>query len=86
MSRRARADLPRELTNRLVEHPGGQGEAHGLGETAVPPVSAAIGNAVRDAIGVRIHDLPITPERVLRGLLAQQSAVSDQPAAGEAPR
>ena len=67
-------DLPRELSNRLVEHPGGAGDAHGLGETAVPPVAAAIGNAVRDAIGVRIHDLPITPERVLRGLLEKQSA------------
>jgi CO/xanthine dehydrogenase Mo-binding subunit len=65
-------DLPREMTNRLVEHPGGQGEAHGLGETAVPPVSASIGNAVRDAIGVRLHDLPITPEKVLRALLEQR--------------
>jgi CO/xanthine dehydrogenase Mo-binding subunit len=61
-------DLPRELTNRLVEHPGGGGEAHGLGETAVPPVAAAIGNAIYDAVGVRIPDLPITPERVLRAL------------------
>jgi CO/xanthine dehydrogenase Mo-binding subunit len=67
-------DLPRELTNRLVEHPSGAGEAHGLGETAVPPVAAAIGNAVRDAIGVRIHDLPLTPERVLRALLAREGA------------
>ncbi len=70
-------DLPREMTNRLVEHPGGQGEAHGLGETAVPPVSAAIGNAIRDAIGVRLHDLPITPEKVLRGLLEQRGEEVD---------
>jgi CO/xanthine dehydrogenase Mo-binding subunit len=67
-------DLPGEMTNRLVEHPGGHGEAHGLGETAVPPVSAAIGNAIRDAIGVRLHDLPLTPERVLGAMLAQQDA------------
>jgi CO/xanthine dehydrogenase Mo-binding subunit len=74
-------DLPREMTNRLVEHPSGHGEAHGLGETAVPPVAAAIGNAVRDAIGVRIRELPITPERVLRALLAQRGehAAEDEP-------
>jgi CO/xanthine dehydrogenase Mo-binding subunit len=65
-------DLPSELSNRLVEHPGGQGDAHGLGETAVPPVAAAIGNAIRDAIGVRLHDLPLTPERVVRALLDQR--------------
>jgi CO/xanthine dehydrogenase Mo-binding subunit len=37
-------------------------------------VSAAIGNAIRDAIGARIHDLPLTPERVLGALLAEQGA------------
>jgi CO/xanthine dehydrogenase Mo-binding subunit len=71
-------DLPREMTNRLVEHPGGQGDAHGLGETAVPPVAAAIGNAIRDAIGVRLHDLPITPERVLRAMLAERGEATGE--------
>jgi CO/xanthine dehydrogenase Mo-binding subunit len=61
-------DLPPEMTSQLVENPSGQGAAHGLGETAVPPVAPAIGNAIRDAIGVRLHDLPITPEKVLRAL------------------
>jgi isoquinoline 1-oxidoreductase len=36
----------------------------GLGEPAVGPVSAAISNAVYDAIGVRLRDLPFTPDRV----------------------
>jgi CO/xanthine dehydrogenase Mo-binding subunit len=40
----------------------------GLGETSLPPVAPAIGNAVYRATGVRIKDLPITPEKVLRGL------------------
>src|SRR4051794_13581572 len=71
-------DLPREMTNRLVEHPGGHGDAHGLGETAVPPVAAAIGNAIRDAIGVRLHDLPLTPERVLRAMLAERGEATDE--------
>jgi len=32
------------------------------------PTSAAIANAVHDAIGVRITEIPITPERILRAL------------------
>lgn len=36
----------------------------GAGEAAAGPVTAAIANAVRDAIGVRVRDLPITAERV----------------------
>jgi len=33
----------------------------GAGEASVGPTAAAIGNAVRDALGVRVRDLPITP-------------------------
>jgi xanthine dehydrogenase YagR molybdenum-binding subunit len=43
----------------------------GLGEPATIPTAAAIGNAVYDAIGVRITDAPITPARVLEMLHAQ---------------
>jgi len=42
--------------------------ARGVGETSIGPVAAAIGNAVYDAVGVRIRDLPITPEKVLKAL------------------
>ncbi|MBV9354553.1 MAG: xanthine dehydrogenase family protein molybdopterin-binding subunit [Chloroflexi bacterium] len=41
----------------------------GLGEPAVGPVSAAISNALYDAVGVRLRDLPFTPDRVLTALL-----------------
>jgi CO/xanthine dehydrogenase Mo-binding subunit len=39
-------------------------EACGSGETAITVVAAAIGNAVFDATGVRIREVPFTPERV----------------------
>jgi CO/xanthine dehydrogenase Mo-binding subunit len=39
--------------------------AKGIGEPALTPAAAAVANAVADAIGVRIHELPLTPERVL---------------------
>ena len=35
------------------------------------PVASAIANAIDDAVGVRITELPITPERVLRALDAK---------------
>jgi CO/xanthine dehydrogenase Mo-binding subunit len=58
----ALADLPRRLSHELVERDGA--EPHGLGETALPPVPAAIGNAL-GSLGVHVTDLPITAERVL---------------------
>lgn len=59
-------DLPLELATRALEHAGG--EMHGIGEMILPCVAPAIANALEDAIGVRITDLPITPERVLRAI------------------
>jgi hypothetical protein len=41
-----------------------------IGESPVVPVAAAIANAVADAVGVRIYDLPITAEKVLSALKA----------------
>jgi len=43
-------------------------EAMGAGETTITVVAAAIGNAIFDAIGVRIRQLPMTPARVLSAL------------------
>jgi len=42
--------------------------AKGIGEPALTPAAPAVANAVADAIGVRIHDLPLTPEKVLAAL------------------
>jgi CO/xanthine dehydrogenase Mo-binding subunit len=41
-----------------------QDASMGAGEAAMGPTAAAIGNAVRDALGVRVRDLPITAERI----------------------
>jgi CO/xanthine dehydrogenase Mo-binding subunit len=58
-------DLP-QIIPIIVEcaEPEGPYGAKGLGEPGLAPTPAAIGNAVADALGVRIHDLPLTPERV----------------------
>ena len=45
-------------------------EACGAGEASITVVAAAIGNAVFDATGVRLRDVPFTPERVLSALRA----------------
>jgi len=39
--------------------------ARGIGEMAATGVAAAVGNAVFDAVGVRIRDLPITPDKIV---------------------
>ncbi len=58
-------DLPK-LIPIIVEcaEPEGPYGAKGLGEPGLAPTPAAIGNAVADAIGIRIYDLPLNPERV----------------------
>jgi CO/xanthine dehydrogenase Mo-binding subunit len=62
-------DMP-ALVTVLVASPGGNGPygAKTIGEQPLPPVAPAIANAVYDAVGVRIQDLPITAEKVLAAL------------------
>ncbi len=57
----------------IVEAPGGNGPfgAKLVGEPSMTMPAAAVANAVADAIGVRICELPITPERVWRALQNQ---------------
>ena len=58
-------DMP-ELVVRLIESVDAEGPfgAKGLGESGVIPVAAAVRNAIKDAIGARFSELPITPEGV----------------------
>lgn len=62
-------DLP-EIVPIIVEagHPEGPFGAKGVGEPAAAPAAPAIANAVFDAIGVRITELPITPEKIRAAL------------------
>ncbi len=69
-------DVPDKIETILVEHPspnGPLGGAKGVGETSIIPAPSAIVNAIEDAVGVRIKDLPVTSEKVLKAL-QQQSA------------
>jgi len=40
----------------------------GSGEAASGPTAAALGNALRDALGVRVQDLPLSPDHILAAL------------------
>lgn len=63
-------DLPALFTSALVQNSDGPGPygAKGMGESGIVSVAPAIGNALFNATGVRIRDLPLTPERVWRAL------------------
>ncbi len=58
------------ITVELIEGFGGAGPfgAKGMGEPPIVPVPAAVANAVADATGTRVYELPLSPERVARAL------------------
>jgi CO/xanthine dehydrogenase Mo-binding subunit len=60
----------------ILERPAEDGPygGKGPGEMCANPVLPAVVNAIYDAVGVRIDELPATPEKVLRGLRAQGGA------------
>ena len=66
-------DMP-EMVPILVEtiHVRGPYGAKGLGEPALAATAPAIANAIYDAVGVRIKDLPITPDKMLKALEEKQ--------------
>jgi CO/xanthine dehydrogenase Mo-binding subunit len=68
----AMIDLPDDLQSILVENADGPGPygAKGIGESGLMPTSPAVANAIAAATGVRLKELPLTPERVLRALRA----------------
>lgn len=60
-------DLPRSWRAEVLEE-GPSGRVHGLGESTAAAVPAAIGNAVRNATGIDLSELPARPERILRAV------------------
>ena len=61
----------RATCRNVLEH-GGPGPfgAKGIGESGMLGVAAAIANAIEDAVGVRVTQIPFTPERVLAAIEA----------------
>jgi CO/xanthine dehydrogenase Mo-binding subunit len=74
-------DMP-EIVTGLVERPDPTGPfgAKGIGEPSLLPTAPAIVNAIQDAVGVRIRDLPATPEKILKAL-GETRGVSPSPPA-----
>ena len=66
-------DVPPVMENIMVENYQSNGPfgAKGVGEVATFGVSSAIANAIEDAVGVRLTELPLTPEAVLRAIRAK---------------
>ena len=73
-------DIPPMMENEVVDanQTNGPFGAKGVGELATFGVSPAIANAIDDAVGVRLTELPLTPEAVLRASARQER----QPARG----
>jgi len=63
-------DLPRHFDSVLIENRDGPGPygAKGMGESGIVSIAPAVGNALARLTGVRIRELPLTPERVWRAL------------------
>jgi 4-hydroxybenzoyl-CoA reductase subunit alpha len=67
-------DMP-EIVTDLIEHPDPQGPfgAKEVGQGPLLPIMPAVANAVYDAVGVRVDQVPITPEKIVRALHAKAS-------------
>jgi len=72
-------DMP-EVFTELVEEPDPKGPfgAKEVGQGPLLPIMPAVANAVYDAVGVRIDEVPITPEKIMKALAEKK--------AGRAPR
>ncbi|HEY8041020.1 MAG TPA: xanthine dehydrogenase family protein molybdopterin-binding subunit [Polyangiaceae bacterium] len=68
-------EVPRIEVHLIEEYRGRSStDAGGIGEPATVATAAAVANAVHNATGVRVRELPMTPERVLAALTRQKEA------------
>ena len=67
-------DMP-EVVTVLVEEPDPRGPfgAKEVGQGPLLPIMPAVANAVYDAVGVRIDEVPITPEKILKALVEKKA-------------
>ncbi|OLT18695.1 hypothetical protein BJF78_00990 [Pseudonocardia sp. CNS-139] len=71
------ADLPSVRAVVVAGHDAdGPYGAKSVGEMSIIPPGAAVANAVYDAVGVRVRELPVTPDKVLTALAAQEAAAA----------
>ena len=73
-------DVPAEMASLTVENGDGPGPygSKGTGESGLLSTAPAIASAIRDATGVVLRDLPLTPERIWRALREAESKSDDE--------
>ena len=80
-------DMPEIITD-LIEHPDPAGPfgAKEVGQGPLLPIMPAVANAVYDAVGVRVDQIPVSPERILRALQAKAAGKPARSGPAEFPR
>jgi len=66
-------DFPMEIAIIETNDPHGPFGAKGIGEIGIIPVAPALANAIADATGVRLRNLPLSCEKVLAALLRRSA-------------
>jgi nicotinate dehydrogenase subunit B len=66
------SEIPAKVEIKLIDHP--ELPSSGAGEPSSRATAAAIANAIFDATGARVRQMPLTPQRVKAALPASQPA------------
>ena len=86
-TRARRASTCRKSITDLIESPDATGPfgAKEVGQGPLLPIMPAVANAVYDAVGVRVDEIPITPEKILKALAAKAAGKSARTGPDEFP-
>jgi len=73
-------DIPEETIPIIIEtaQPDGPFGARGVGEHTMIPAAPIIGNAIKDALGIRIESMPITAEKVALAIMNEMATKGDE--------